>query len=130
MKKVIFTENVYRAIGQYSQAIEAGNFVFLSGQIPLKKDGTIIDGDIKDQTKQVLENIGEILKEVGLGFEDVVKTTIYLSDLIDYQDMNEVYSKYFKKDFPARSTIQAFELPKEVGIEIDVIAVKKDLKND
>ena len=125
MKKIISTEKVSEAVGPYSQAVEAGGFVFLSGQIPLKVNGTIVDGDIKDQAKQVLENIGEILKEVGLGFEDVVKTTIYLSDLIDYQDMNEVYSKYFKKDFPARSTFQVSELPKEVGIEIDVIAARE-----
>ncbi|MBW6440786.1 Rid family detoxifying hydrolase [Patescibacteria group bacterium] len=125
MKKIIFTQNVYKPVGQYSQAVEAGGLVFLSGQIPLKLDGTIVDGDIKDQTKQVLENIGVILKSIGLGYEHVVKTTVYFSDLIDYQIMNEVYGKYFKDNPPARTTIQASELPKEVGIEIDVIAVRE-----
>ena len=125
MKKIILTKNVHKPVGQYSQAVEAGGLIFLSGQIPLKLGGAIVDGDIKDQTKQVLENVGEILKSVGLGFENVVKTTIYLSDLIDYQDMNEVYGKYFQKAFPARSTIQVFGLPKDVGIEIDVIAARE-----
>ena len=124
MKKIISTENAPKAIGPYSQAVEAGNFIFLSGQIPLKIDGTIVDGSIKDQTKQVLDKIEEILKEVGLGFEDVVKTTVYLSDMSDFGEMNEVYCKYFKDNYPARVAIQASELPKEVGVEIDAIAAK------
>jgi len=125
MKKIISTDSAPKPIGPYSQAVEAGDFVFLSGQIPLKKDGVIINGDIKDQTKQVLDNIGEILSASGLSFENVVKITIYLFDLSDYREMNEVYVKYFKKDFPARVTVQVSELPKEVAIEMDVIAVKK-----
>ncbi|MCK5475088.1 MAG: Rid family detoxifying hydrolase [Candidatus Pacebacteria bacterium] len=125
MKKIISTEKVSEVVGPYSQAVEAGGFVFLSGQIPLKVDGTIIDGDIKDQTKQVLDNIGEILNASGLNYENVAKVTVYLSDMSDFREMNEVYIKYFKKDFPARSTIQVSELPKEVGIEMDVIAAKE-----
>ena len=125
MKKIISTEKISEVVGPYSQAVEAGCFVFLSGQIPLKVNGTIVDGDIKDQAKQVLDNIGEILSASGLSYENVVKTTVYLSDMSDFREMNEVYSKYFKKAFPARSTFQVSELPKEVGIEIDVIAAKE-----
>lgn len=125
MKKIISTENAPKAIGPYSQAVEAGNFVFLSGQIPLKTNGTIVDGDIKDQTKQVLDNIGEVLKASGLSYNNVVKTTVYLSDMSDFREMNKVYSKYFKDNYPARATIQVSELPKEVGVEIDVIAARE-----
>ncbi|MDF1497901.1 MAG: RidA family protein [Patescibacteria group bacterium] len=125
MKKIISTDRAPKPIGSYSQAVEANDFVFLSGQIPLRKDGIIVNGDIKDQTRQVLDNIGEILSASGLSFENVVKVTIYLFDLSDYREMNEVYIKYFKKDFPARVTVQVSELHKEVAIEMDVIAVKK-----
>ncbi len=123
-KKVIQTEKAPKAIGPYSQAIQAGNLLFLSGQIPIDpKTGELITGDIRRQIKQVLENIKAILESQGLGMEDVVKTTIFLKDMGNFSQVNEVYATYFTSSPPARSTVEVARLPRDVGIEIEAIAL-------
>jgi 2-iminobutanoate/2-iminopropanoate deaminase len=112
------------AIGPYSQAIRAGGFLFASGQIPLDPaTGTVVGGGVPDQTQRVLQNLGAILAAAGCSFEHVVKTTVYLADMADFAAMNEVYGGYFPAPAPARATIQAAKLPRDVRVEIDLIAV-------
>jgi 2-iminobutanoate/2-iminopropanoate deaminase len=123
-KKVIQTEKAPKAIGPYSQAIQAGNFLFLSGQIPLDpKTGELVKGDIRQQTQQVLENIKGILGSQKLGMEDVVKVTIFLKDIGNFNQVNEVYATYFPSSPPARSTVGVAKLPRDADIEIEIIAV-------
>ena len=127
MKKIISTSEAPAAIGPYSQAVRRGNFLFCSGQIPLDpKSGQIVAGDIAAQTRRVLDNIRAVLKAEGLTFENIVKTTIFLTDLADFQTVNEIYSSYFKQQPPARSTVQVSALPKGANVEIEVIAVADD----
>jgi 2-iminobutanoate/2-iminopropanoate deaminase len=124
MKEIISTSEAPGAIGPYSQAVRTGRFLFCSGQIPLDpKSGQIVAGDIAAQTRRVLDNIAAILKAEGLGFDHVVKTTIFLTNLGDFQTVNEIYGSYFKQDPPARSTVQVAALPKGADVEIEVIAV-------
>lgn len=124
MKKIISTSEAPGAIGPYSQAVRSGSFLFCSGQIPLDpKSGQIIPGDIAAQTRRVLDNIGAVLKAEDLTFDHVVKTTIFLTNLGDFQTVNEVYGSYFKQNPPARSTIQVAALPKGANVEIEVIAI-------
>ncbi len=126
-KKVIQTERAPKAIGPYSQAIQAGNFLFLSGQIPLEpRTGELVKGDIGQQTKQVLENIKGVLESQRLGMEDVVKVTIFLKDVGNFSRVNEVYSTYFTSSPPARSTVEVARLPRDVEIEIEAIALIHD----
>lgn len=123
-KKVIQTQRAPKAIGPYSQAIQAGEFLFLSGQIPLDpKTGELVKGDIDQQTKQVLENIKGVLESQRLGMEDVVKVTIFLKNIANFNQVNEIYSTYFPTSPPARSTVEVARLPRDAGIEIEVIAV-------
>jgi len=123
MKKIISTSEAPAAIGPYSQAVRSGRFLFCSGQIPLDpKSGQIITGDIAAQTRRVLDNIAAVLRAEGLTFDNVVKTTIFLTDLGDFQTVNEIYGSYFKQDSPARSTVQVSALPKGAKVEIEVIA--------
>jgi 2-iminobutanoate/2-iminopropanoate deaminase len=123
-KKVIQTEKAPKAIGPYSQAIQAGNFLFLSGQIPLDpKTGELVKGDIRKQTLQVLENIKGVLESQGLGMEDIVKVTIFLKDIGNFNQVNEVYATYFPSSPPARSTVEVAKLPRDADIEIEIIAV-------
>ena len=123
MKKIISTNEAPAAIGPYSQALRSGSFLFCSGQIPIDpKSGQIISGDITVQTRRVLDNIAAVLRVDGLTFDNVVKTTVFLTDLGDFQTVNEIYGSYFKQNFPARSTIQVSALPKGAKIEIDAIA--------
>ncbi len=130
MKKMISTSEAPAAIGPYSQAVRSGNFLFCSGQIPLDPtSGQIVSGDIATQTRRVLDNIGAVLKAEGLTFESIVKTTIFLTDLADFQTVNETYGSYFKQQFPARSTVQVSALPKGAKVEIEVIAVADDGKS-
>jgi 2-iminobutanoate/2-iminopropanoate deaminase len=125
MKKVINTTNAPAPIGPYSQAIAAGNFIFVSGQIPLNPvTGELVLDDIKTETQQVMENIKFILTEAGIDFSNIVKTTIFLKDMKSFPDVNEVYGGYFKDQFPARETIQVAGLPKNVNVEISVTAYK------
>src|SRR6266481_1717548 len=123
MKKIISTSEAPAAIGPYSQAVRSGRLLFCSGQIPLDpKSGQIVSGDIGAQTRRVLNNISALLRAEGATFEDVVKTTIFLTDLDDFQTVNEIYGSYFKQHPPARSTVQVSALPKGAKIEIDAIA--------
>ena len=124
MKKIISTSEAPAAIGPYSQGVRVGSTVYYSGQIPLDpKTGQVVSGGIDVQARRVMENIGGLLKAEGLGFENIVKTTIFLADIGDFQTVNEIYGGYFKQAPPARSTVQAGALPKNVRIEIEVIAV-------
>ena len=123
MKKIISTTEAPAAVGPYSQAIRIGNIVFCSGQIPLDpQSGQIVQGDTNAQARRVMENISAVLRAEGLGFENIVKTTIFLTNLADFQTVNELYGSYFKSDPPARSTVQVAALPKGAQIEIEVIA--------
>lgn len=124
MKKIISTNKAPQAIGSYSQAIETGNLVFCSGQIPLTPEGNLIEGDISEQTKQVMENLKAVLQSAGLELDNIVKATIYLTDINNFQTVNEVYGQYFANEPPARAVIQAGALPKSVEIEIEVIAAR------
>jgi 2-iminobutanoate/2-iminopropanoate deaminase len=123
MKKPIFTSDAPSAIGPYSQGIRSGRFLFCSGQIPLDpKSGEIVTGDIATQTRRVMDNIAALLRTEGLTFNHIVKTTIFLTNLGDFQTVNETYGSYFKNDPPARSTVQVSALPKGANVEIEVIA--------
>ena len=124
MKKIISTSEAPAAIGPYSQAVRSGNFLFCSGQIPLDpQSGQVVSGDIATQARRVLDNIRAVLKAEGLTFENIVKTTIFLTDLGDFQVVNDVYGSYFQQQPPARSTVQVSALPKGANVEIEVIAV-------
>jgi 2-iminobutanoate/2-iminopropanoate deaminase len=118
----IYTKNAPEAIGPYSQAVKVGNMIFTSGQIALTADGEFLDEDVKTQTRQVCENLKAVLNEAGAKIENVVKTTIFLSDINDFNDVNEVYGKYFSHK-PARSTVAVKELPKGAKVEIECIAI-------
>jgi len=123
-KKVIHTDRAPEAIGPYSQAIQAGDFLFLSGQIPLDpKTGELVKGDIRNQTRQVLENIRGVLESQSSGMKDVVKVTIFLKDIGNFNRVNEVYATYFPSSPPARSTVEVAKLPKDADIEIEMIAL-------
>ena len=121
----IATSNGPSAIGPYSQAVVAGELVFVSGQIPIDPArGALVEGDIAAQTDRVMKNLSAILEAAGSSLDKVVKTTVYLADLNDFTVMNETYGKYFKADPPARATVQVAKLPKGAAVEIDAIAVK------
>jgi 2-iminobutanoate/2-iminopropanoate deaminase len=123
MNNSIFTGEAPAAIGPYSQAVRSGNFLFCSGQIPLDPtSGQIVSGDIAIQTRRVMDNIAAILRAGGVTFDNVVKTTIFLTNLGDFQIVNETYGSYFKQDPPARSTVQVSALPRGANVEIEVIA--------
>lgn len=119
-KKVLFSGNAPAAIGPYSQAIQVGQMVFVSGQIALEKAQ---NGDITAETTQVMENIGHILKEAGLTHKNIVKTSIFLKDMNQFGQVNEAYSSFFEGEFPARETVEVARLPKDVNLEISCIAV-------
>jgi 2-iminobutanoate/2-iminopropanoate deaminase len=124
MKEVISTDKAPQAIGPYSQAVKAGGMLFLSGQIPLDPaTGTLRQGDITAQTELVMENIGAVLAAAGLGFDDVVKSTIFLTDLANFAVVNEIYGRRFGAEPPARSTVEVKGLPRGAGVEIEVIAL-------
>ena len=125
MKSIIFTEKAPAPIGPYSQAVQTGNMLFISGQIPIDPEtNELISGTIKDEAEQVMQNLGALLLKAGFSFENVVKTTIFLSEMNHFGDVNEVYGSYFKSDYPARETVAVLGLPKNVNIEISLIAVK------
>ena len=127
MKKIISTPEAPAAVGPYSQAVRVGSTIYCAGQIPLDpKSGQIVSGGIDAQTRRVLDNITAVLKAEGLTFENIVKTTIFLTDLGDFQTVNEVYGSYFKQAPPARSTVQVSALPKGARIEIEAIAMASD----
>ncbi|PZM85523.1 MAG: hypothetical protein DKT66_03150 [Candidatus Melainabacteria bacterium] len=122
--KVVATDTAPKAIGPYSQAIVANGMVFVSGQIPIDPaSGNLVEGSISDQTKQVMSNLAAILEAAGADFSKVVKTTVYLKDMGDFTEMNEVYGSHFPDHKPARATVQVAKLPRDVAVEIDCIAV-------
>ena len=124
MKKIISTSEAPAAVGPYSQAVRVGSTIYCAGQNPLDpKSGQIVPGDIGTQTRRVLDNIAAVLRSEGLTFENVAKTTIFLTDLSDFQTVNEIYGSYFKNQPPARSTVQVSALPKGANVEIEAIAV-------
>jgi len=124
MKKVISTDRAPKAIGPYSQAVIANGIAYLSGQIPLDPvTNQLVAGGIVEQTERVLENIKALLEACGTSLDAVVKTTVYLKDMGEFQAMNEVYGRYFTGSPPARATVQAAKLPRDVSVEIDAIAV-------
>src|SRR2546421_7015148 len=124
MKKIISTNEAPAAVGPYSQAVRVGSTIYCAEQIPLDpKSCQIVSGDIAAQTRRVLDNVAAVLKAEALTFDNVVKTTIFLTNLGDFQTVNEVYGSYFKQDPPARSTIQVAALPKGANVEIEVIAI-------
>jgi 2-iminobutanoate/2-iminopropanoate deaminase len=123
MKKIISTSNAPKAIGPYSQAVEANGMLFISGQIPINPEtGKIVEGGIKEQTAQVMKNIGDILTEAGFTYKDVVKSTCLLSDMDNFAGMNEVYGSYYTENPPARAAYAVLKLPLGVLIEIETIA--------
>ena len=125
MKKIIHTPKAPAAIGPYSQAVEAGGMLFISGQVPIDPEtGKVVEGGITEQTGQVMKNIGAILEEAGYSFSDVIKSTCLLSDMANFKAMNEVYGKYYPENPPARAAFAVKELPLGVMIEIETIAAK------
>ena len=125
MKSIIQTNQAPAPIGPYSQAVQAGNMLFISGQIAIDPaTNQLISGGIKDEAQQVMKNLEAVLKTAGFTFENVVKTSIFLSDMNLFSEVNEVYGSYFNSDFPARETVAVLGLPKNVNVEISVIAVK------
>ena len=122
MKTAVSSPGAPKAVGPYSQAIRAGELLFVAGQIPLDPDGQMVVGAVDVQAQRVLDNIGAILQTAGLSFSNVVRTTVYLADLNDMPAMNRVYSTYFSEPYPARATVQVARLPRDVRIEIEAIA--------
>jgi 2-iminobutanoate/2-iminopropanoate deaminase len=123
MKQPVSSPDAPKAIGPYSQAVRAGQLLFLSGQVPLDPvTGEIVTGDIAAQTRRVFENLGAVLKAGGRSFNDVVRTTVFLADMNDFAEVNKVYGSYFSEPYPARATVQVARLPKDARVEIDVIA--------
>jgi 2-iminobutanoate/2-iminopropanoate deaminase len=125
MKSIIYTEEAPAPIGPYSQAVQAGNMLFISGQIPIDPaTNQLIQGGIGDEARQVMKNLEALLLAAGFSFENVVKTTIFLSDMNHFAEVNEIYGSYFRSDFPARETVAVLGLPKNVNVEISLVAVK------
>ena len=126
MKHAIATSDAPGAIGPYAQAVQAGGLVFVSGQIPLDPaTGQVVEGDVAAQAERVLKNVGAVLGAAGLGYDDVVRTTIFLVDLADFATVNETYRRFFRTPFPARSTVEVSALPRGAKVEIDAIAVAR-----
>jgi 2-iminobutanoate/2-iminopropanoate deaminase len=123
MKEVYVTDKAPRPVGPYSQVIKAGGFLFLAGQIPLTSENVMNEGDVDAQAHQVMKNLQAVLEKAGATLNHVVKTTIFLADLNDFEAVNQVYAQYFQEPYPARSTIQAARLPKGARLEIDAIAI-------
>lgn len=123
-KKIISTENAPQAIGPYSQAVQAGNLLFVSGQIALEpQTGELVQGDVKTQTKRVMENLKGVVEAAGASLGQIVKCTIFLKSMDDFATVNEIYGSYFQSDPPARATVAVSTLPKNVDVEIDAIAL-------
>jgi 2-iminobutanoate/2-iminopropanoate deaminase len=124
LRELVTAAGAAKAIGPYSPALKVGNFLFLSGSIPLDPtSGQLVEGGIKEQTTRVMENIKALLAAAGADFSNVARTTVFMVDLGEFAAMNEVYSSYFTAPYPARSTVQVVKLPRDVRVEIDVIAV-------
>ena len=126
MRRVIYTPKAPKPVGPYSQGIIAGNYLFVSGQIPIDPEtGEVVKGDFKTQVRRVLENIKAIVEASGGSMKDVVKVTVYLKDMNKFREFNEIYKEYFKEEPPARSVVEVSNLPKNVDLEIDAIVYIK-----
>lgn len=124
MKDIVQTDTAPKAIGPYSQAIKAGGFLFVSGQIPIDPlSGQFVPGGVAEQTEQVMKNLSAVLVSAGCGMDRVVKATVFLADMNEFAAMNEVYGRYFPSDPPARATVEVARLPRDARVEIDVIAL-------
>lgn len=123
--KAIQTEKAPAAIGPYSQGIIVNNMFYSSGQIPLTPEGELLEGDIQEQTRQVFKNLKAVLEEAGASFETVVKATVFIANMDDFSAVNEVYGEYFHTHKPARSCVEVSRLPKDAGVEIEVVALVK-----
>lgn len=124
MKKILFSDKAPKPIGPYSQAVGYENFIYTSGQVALDKDGKFVSDDVKEQTKQVLENLKRILEDNNSSLGNVIKVMVFLKDMKDFSQMNEVYGEYFTNSFPARSTVAVAALPLDARVEIEVISYK------
>ena len=122
-KKVIATQKAPQAIGPYSQAVQAGNLMFLSGQIPLNAEGNLVGETVPEQTEQVMKNIAAVLEANGLTYDDIVKTTVFLKDMGTFVQFNEVYGSFLMAPFPARACVEVSRLPKDVLVEVEAIAL-------
>ncbi|MDD5018010.1 MAG: RidA family protein [Eubacteriales bacterium] len=128
-KQIVSTDSAPAAIGPYSQGVKAGGLIYTSGQIPIDPDtGQVVHGDAAAQARRALQNLAAVLDAAGAGFDCVVKTTVFLADMDDFAAVNEVYTQFFKKGFPARSCIQAAKLPKDVMVEIEAVAIDPKAK--
>lgn len=125
VKKVIQTNEAPQAIGPYSQAVQVGNYIFTSGQIPLTKEGGLVEGSMTEQAIQALENLQAVLKAAGCSLADVVKTTVFIKDMNEFAELNSTYEKYFAESKPARSCVEVARLPRDVKVEIECIALLK-----
>ena len=126
-KEIIVTKKAPAAIGPYSQAVKVGEFIFVSGQLPIDPStGKLVGGDIENQTRQCLENLKSILEAAGSSLDKTVKVTVFLKDMDDFSEINKVYKQYFTKDFPARCCIEVAKLPMDTGVEIEATAVCKE----
>ncbi len=130
MKNIIFSEKAPKPIGPYSQAVEVDNFVFLSGQLGISLEtGNLVEGGIEAQTRQIFANLEAVLASINLSLSDIIKTTVYMTDLNQFAEMNKIYNEHFAKDYPARATIQVAALPKGACVEIEAVAVKANNTN-
>jgi 2-iminobutanoate/2-iminopropanoate deaminase len=123
MRSIVSTDRAPAALGPYSQAVRVGNLLFTSGQVALTPDGAMVEGDVRAQTTQVMENLRAVLEAAGTGFEHVVKSTCFLRDMNDFAAFNEVYGGFFPGDPPARSTVQVARLPKDAAVEVELVAL-------
>lgn len=123
-RSAVATKDAPAAIGPYSQGVACGGLVFVSGQTPLRPDGTMTDGPVAAQTEQCLKNVRAILEAAGLGLDAVVKTTVFMTDLTKFAEMNEVYARHFAAPFPARATVEVSALPKGAAVEIEAVATR------
>jgi len=124
MRHTIYSKEVPEPIGPYTQAVQYGNTIFLSGQIGIDRTGEFVSEDVVQQTNQVMKNIGFVLKEAGLSYENIIKTSIFLKDMNDFPKVNDAYASYFQDQFPARETVEVSRLPKDAKVEISVVVGK------
>lgn len=122
MRQIVSTQDAPAAVGPYSQAVRTGDLLFTAGQVALKPDGSFVGGSVADQTEQVMKNLAAVLKAAGAGFENVVKSTCFLTDMGDFEEFNRVYGSYFTGEPPARSTIAVAALPKGARVEVELVA--------
>ncbi len=126
-KREIRSDGAPSAIGPYSQGVRAGGLVFISGQIPVDPStGELVDGGVGEQTRRALENLGAVLEAAGAGFDHVVRTTVYMTDISIFKEMNKVYGEFFSPPYPARATVEVSRLPKGAAVEIDAVALVED----